>query len=121
MPYYKAIFRLKGGSELQAQHGYVPDDFFTAIQNVTAEDLVVTYEDGFILSNQMHEKLNIPGTFTSYVSIGKKASDASPQDPGFVDGLIHFLKTTNHARPLEAHYNYQVFVMEHIEESFDDD
>jgi|GEM_PF-2951889 len=121
MPQIKAIFHVPGDRELQAHNGYVPDAFFDALQNITAGDLVATYEGGFVLSNEMHERLNIYHTFSSYAIAGRNTVDANPEDPDFINGLIAFLKTTNHARPLEAHYNYQVFVMEHIEETLDDD
>ena len=121
MPHYKAIFRIPGGKELEAHNGYVPDAFFEAIQNITPANLVETYEGGFVLSNEMHEKLNIHHTFSSYAITGRNTVDATPENPDFINGLIAFLKTTNHARPVEAHYNYQIFIMEHIEESPDDD
>ncbi|MFP9099524.1 hypothetical protein ACLI09_10745 [Flavobacterium sp. RHBU_24] len=121
MPHYKAIFHIPGGTALQARNGYVPDAFFEALQQLTPADLVETYEGGFVLSNEMHEKLNIPGAFSSYAIAGRNAVEANPESPDFISGLIAFLKTTNHARPLEAHYNYQVFIMEYIEETPDDD
>lgn len=117
----KAIFHIPGGRELQAHNGYVPDTFFEAIQKLTSDDLVQTYEGGFVLSNEMHEKLNIHGAFSSYAIAGRNTVDADPENPDFINGLIAFLKTTNHARPVEAHYNYQVFIMEYIEETPDYD
>lgn len=121
MPYYKAIFRLPGGSELKADRGYVPDSFFNAIQEVSTADIVDIHEGGFILSTEMHEKLSVPDHFTSYAITGLNAPDGNKNDPEFHKQLLHHLKEANHARPIEEHYNYQVFMMEHIEEVPDDD
>jgi hypothetical protein len=121
MPHYKAIFRLPGDKELEARRGYVPDEFFKAIQKVTVNDIVEIYEDGFVLTTEMHEKLNIPGSFTSYASVGSLAVGGSDKDPDFHIKLLERLKIANHARPLEIHYNYQIFIMEYIEEAPEDD
>lgn len=121
MPNYKAIFRLPGGAELKSEKGYVSDDFFAAIQKVTIADIVETYDGGFVLSTEMHRKLSIPDTFASYVITGLNAANSSDKDPEFLMQLLDHLKTANHARPIEIHYNYQIFVMEHVEETIDDD
>lgn len=121
MPQYKAIFRLPGGKELEAHKGYVPDAFFDAIQNVTIDDIVEIYEDGFILTIEMHEKLNIANIFSSYASIGKYATQGMNKTPEFKIELLERLKIANHARPLEIHYNYQVFIMEYIDSPPEDD
>lgn len=121
MPQYKAIFRLPGGKELEAHRGYVPDAFFDAIQKVTIDDIVEIYEDGFILTVEMHEKLNIPDAFTSYASVGKYAAQGMDKNPEFLNELLERLKITNHARPLELHYNYQIFIMEYIDSPPEDD
>ncbi|MDV6168989.1 hypothetical protein R1T16_11170 [Flavobacterium sp. DG1-102-2] len=121
MPNYKAIFRLPGGTELKAERGYVPDDFFTAIQKITVDDIVAIFDGGFVLSTEMHEKLSVPDTFASYAITGLNAAEGKDKDPEFHQQLLDHLKTANHARPIEIHYNYQIFVMEFIEESIDDD
>jgi hypothetical protein len=121
MPYYRAIFRLPGGKELKAHKGYVPDAFFEATQKVTVNDIVDVYEGGFVLSNEMHEKLNIPHSYTSYAITGKEVSHEAYKTPDFNAEMLQKLKQSNHARPLEEHHNYQVFYMEHIEEVPDDD
>lgn len=121
MSYYKAIFRLPGGSELKATRGYVPDSFFDAIQKVTTADIVDIHQGGFILSTEMHQKLSIPDTFTSYAITGLNAPDGDKDSQEFHDKLLEHLKEANHARPVEEHYNYQVFIMEYIEEVPDDD
>ncbi len=121
MPYYRAIFRLPGGKELEATKGYVPDAFFDAIKKVTTDDIVAIYEGGFILSNEMHDKLNIPHTYTSYAATGKEAPEGADKTPEFETEMLGRLKLANHARPLEEHFNYQVFYMEYIEPTPDDD
>jgi hypothetical protein len=121
MPYYKAVFRLLGGTELQADRGHVPDSFFEAIKKVTVQDIVNIHEGGFILSTEMHQKLSVPDTFTSYAIAGLNAPQGTDKDPEFRAALLEKLKFANHARPLEIHYNYQIFIMEHIEEFPEDD
>ncbi|ALM49628.1 hypothetical protein AMR72_12370 [Flavobacterium psychrophilum] len=121
MQHYKAIFRLPGGKELEAERGYVSDAFFDAIQKVTVDDIVEIFEGGFVLNTGMHEKLSIPDSFGNYAIVGLKAPDGSETDPNFLNQLLDFLKRTNHARPLEMHYNYQIFIMEYIEEVPEDD
>jgi len=121
MPNYKAIFRLPGGTELKAERGYVPDDFFTAMQKITVDDIVDIFDGGFVLSTDMHEKLSVPNTFASYAITGLNADEGKDKDPEFLQQLVDHIKTANHARPIEIHYNYQIFVMEFIEESIDDD
>ncbi|MFD2600446.1 hypothetical protein [Flavobacterium suzhouense] len=121
MPYYKAIFRLPGGSELKADRGYVPDAFFNALFEVTTTDIVDIHEGGFILSTEMHEKLSVPDHFTSYAITGLNASEEEKFSPEFHIKLLEHLREANHARPIEEHYNYQVFMMEYIEEVPDDD
>jgi len=121
MLHYKAIFRLPGGKELEAERGYVSDDFFKAIQKVTINDIVDIYEGGFVLNTGMHEKLSIPDSFGNYAIVGLKAPEGSDTDPDFLNKLLDFLKRTNHARPLEMHYNYQIFIMEYIEDVPEDD
>jgi len=121
MPYYKAIFHLPGGSELKAEKGYVSDDFFAAIQKVTIEDIVDIHEGKFVLSTDMHEKLSIPDTYASYAIIGLNTTEGNEKNPEFLKELLAHLKTSNHARPIEMHYNYQIFVMEHVDETIDDD
>ncbi|KOS05708.1 hypothetical protein AM493_06400 [Flavobacterium akiainvivens] len=121
MPYYRALFRLPGGKELEATKGYVPDAFFDAIKNVTVNNLVVIYEDGFVLSNEMHDKLNIHNAFTSYAAVGISAPHGADTASGFADEMLTRLKEANHARPLEDHHNYQVYYMEFIENVADDD
>lgn len=121
MPYYRALFRLPGGRELEAHKGYVPDVFFDAIQKTTTDNIIDTYKDGFVLSTQMHEKLNIPNTFTSYAAIGKNMAEGTNETPGFKTEMLSLLKNANHARPLESHHGYQVFYMEYVETPPDDD
>lgn len=121
MPNYKAIFRVPGGTELRADKGYVPDAFFSALQHVTANDIVYKYEGGFVLSNEIHELLNTPSTFTSYASVGNDAPEGTSDSEAFLAGLLQKLKMANHARPVETHYHYQVFIMEYIEPVIDDD
>jgi hypothetical protein len=121
MPYYKALFRMPGGRELEAHRGYVPDEFFSAVQKVTEEDIVAVYEDGFVLSNELHEKLDRPDTFTSYASVGMKADEGADTMPGFRQEMLRKLKIANHARPLADNLHYQVFYMEHVETPPDDD
>ncbi|MXN92212.1 hypothetical protein GR160_13355 [Flavobacterium sp. Sd200] len=121
MPYYRALFKLPGGRELEAHKGYVPDIFFDAIQKVTVNDIVDTYEDGFVLSTDLHEKLNIHDTYTSYAAIGKNAPVGTNTSTEFKTELLNLLKNANHARPLENHHGYQVFYMEYIETPPDDD
>lgn len=121
MPYYKAVFRLPGGNELKADRGHVPDSFFDAIQKVTAHDIVHIYENGFVLSTQMHQKLSVPDTFTSYAISGLNAPEGGDTNPEFLKALVEHIKTANHARTLEIHYNYQIFIMEYIEEVPEDD
>lgn len=121
MPYYRAIFRLPGGKELEAHKGYVPDAFFSAIQNVTTDDLVTVYEGGFVLDTHMHNVLNIPHAYTSYAITGKDAPEGADKTPDFEEEMLGKLKNANHARPLEGHHNYQVFYMEYIEPVPDDD
>ncbi|AWH85911.1 hypothetical protein HYN59_12700 [Flavobacterium album] len=121
MPYYKALFRMPGGRELEAHHGYVPNEFFNALQQVTEEDIVAVYEDGFVLSNEMHDKLDRPGTYTSYAAVGIKADEGFDKMPGFGREMLKRLKIANHARPLADNLHYQVFYIEHIETPPDDD
>lgn len=121
MPYYRAIFRLPGGKELEAHKGYVPDAFFDAIQHVTVNDIVTIYEGGFVLSNDMDEKLNLHHTYSSYAVTGKDTTPADAETPEFKEEMLQKLKLANHARPLEEHHNYQVFYMEYIEDVIDDD
>ena len=121
MPYYKAIFRLPGGSELKADKGYVPDAFFDAVQQLTTNDIVDIHEGGFVLSTEMHEKLSIKDNFTSYAITGLNATEGTETSHEFLGQLLKKVKASNHARPLEMHYNYQIFIMEYIEEVPDDD
>lgn len=121
MPLYKALFRVPGGKELEANHGYVPDEFFDAIGKITPEDIVEIYEDGFVLSNEMHEKLDVPGTFTTYASVGMKAPEGTHKNPEFAGEMLKKLKMANHARPLKENLHYQIFYMEYIESTPDED
>ncbi len=121
MPHYRAIFRLKGGRELEAQRGFVPDAFFAAAQHATVDDIIDVYEDGFTLSNEMHDKLDIPGVFTSYAVVGIVAPEGADKKAHFQQNMLHRLKDANHARPLQDNLHYQVFYMEHIESPPDDD
>lgn len=121
MPIYKAIFRVPGGEELKATRGYVPDIFFDAIQNVTLANLVETYEGGFTLSNEMHEKLNVREGYASYASVAKYAPEGDNFAPDFNSVLLTALKEANHARPLEDNLNYQIFIMEYIDSPPEDD
>jgi len=106
MPNYKAIFRLPGGSELKANRGYVPDSFFNALQEVTTADIVDIHQGGFVLTTEMHAKLSVPDTFTSYAITGLIAPEGSDKNPEFHQQLLEHLKEANHARPVEEHYNY---------------
>lgn len=115
MPFYKAVFRLPGGKELEADKGYVPDAFFDAIQKVTTDAIVYIFEGGFVWSNEIHEKLHIHGAFTSYAIIGEEAPEGAETTGEFANGLLKLLKKANHARPIREHYNYQVFYMEDVE------
>lgn len=121
MPHYKALFRIPGDKELQAHNGYVPDSFFTAAQQATTNDIVLMYEGGFVLTNELHEKLNLPDKFSSYASVGADAPEGTQDSETFRNALLMQLKQANHARPLETHFHYQVFAMEYIDPSFDDD
>lgn len=121
MPYYKAVFHLPGGNELKAERGVVPDAFFDAIHQVTTQDIADIHEGGFILSTEMHEKLSIPDTYASYAITGLNAPEGSDKDPQFLNLLLEHLKEANHARPLEMHYNYQIFIMEFVEDVPEDD
>lgn len=121
MPHYKAIFRIPGDKELQADNGYVPDAFFDAAQKATINDIILMYEGGFALTSEMHEKLNLPGRFTSYASVGSDTDEGNQNSEEFKNTLLLLLKQGNHARPLESHFHYQVFVMEYIEPVIDDD
>jgi hypothetical protein len=121
MPYYISVFLLPGGINLKAERGVVPDAFFDALQKVTLQDIVDIHEGGFVLSTDMHEKLSIKDTFASYAIVGLNAPQGSDKDPKFLEQLLDRLKIANHARPLEMHYNYQIFIMEHIEEFPEDD
>lgn len=120
MPYHKAIFHIPGGAELKAHNGYVPDAFFDAAQNVTATNLITTYEGGFSLTNDMHKKLDVPGAYSSYASVTANVPEGSSESE-VTQALINKLKEANHARPVEDNLNYQVFIMEYIEEAPDDD
>lgn len=121
MQHYRAIFRLHGDRELEAHRGYVPDAFFTAAQNATINDLVDIYEGGFTLTNEMHNKLDVPGTYTSYAVVGIVAPQGADKDFGFHRQMLQRLKEANHARPLQDNLHYQVFYMEHVESPPDDD
>ncbi|MFP9112613.1 hypothetical protein ACLI1A_01640 [Flavobacterium sp. RHBU_3] len=121
MPHYKALFRIPGDKELKAHNGYVPDAFFTAAQHTTTNDIVLMYEGGFVLSSEMHEKLNHPDRFISYASVGADTDEGNQNSEEFKNKLLLLLKQGNHARPLESHFHYQVFVMEYIEPVIDDD
>lgn len=121
MPYYKAVFRLPTGNELKADKGYVPDAFFDAVKKLTANDIIDIHEGGFVLSTEMHEKLSIRDNFASYAIAGLNAPEGTETDPEFLQKLLEKVKAANHARPLEIHYNYQIFIMEYIEEVPDDD
>lgn len=121
MPFYKAVFRLPGGNELKAERGYVPDAFFDALHKVTVHDIIDIHEGGFVLTTDLHEKLSVKDAFTSYAIVGINAPEGSETNPEFLQQLLDRLKVTNHARPLEMHYNYQIFIMEYIEEVPDDD
>ncbi len=121
MPHYKAVFHLPGGSELKAERGVVPNAFFDAIQKVTTHDIVDIHEGGFVLSTQMHEKLSIPDTFASYAIVGLNTAEGNDKNPEFRGEFLTRLKTSNHARPLEMHYNYQIFIMEYVEDVPEDD
>ena len=121
MLHYRTIFRLPGGIELKARKGYVPDTFFEAIQNITISDFVTIYEGGFVLSNKMHDMLDIPGTYTSYASVGTIAPEGTEKTAEFKVAMLQKLKNANHARPLKENLHYQVFYMEHIDSPPDDD
>jgi hypothetical protein len=121
MKHYRAIFLISGGEELKADRGYVPDAFFDAAQHVTPEDVVAVYEGGFVLSNEMHEKLDKSGTFSSYAVVGFTAPEGADKKPEFVPEMIQRMKLSNHARPIADNIHYQVFFMEHIESPPDDD
>lgn len=121
MPHYRALFRIPGGKELEADSGYVPDDFFEAAQKVTPKDIVDVYEGGFVLSNELHEKLNIPGTFTSYAVVGMAASEGADKKPEFIPEMVKRLKLANHARPLRDNLHYQVYFMEYVDSPPEDD
>lgn len=115
------IFRLPGGKELEATRGYVPDAFFEAARRATANDMVYRYEGGFVLSTEMHQRLDTPGSFASYAVVGMETQAGTETTPELVTAFLERLKASNHARPLESHYHYQVFFMEYIEEVPDDD
>lgn len=121
MPYYRALFKLPGGKELEASRGYVPDGFFNAIRQTTTDDIVEMYEDGFVLTTELHEKLHIQDAYTSYAAVGVNAPHGADKAPEFKTELLRLLKQTNHARPLESHHGYQVFYMEYIDSPPDDD
>ncbi len=121
MLHCKAIFHIPGGEELKADKGYVPDAFFDAAQQVTAKDIVAIYEGGFVLSNEMHEKLDKPQTFSSYAVVGLTAAEGADSKPEFILEMIKRLKLANHARPLGDNLHYQVFFMEYIDSPPEDD
>lgn len=121
MPHYRAVFRLPGGRELEAHRGYVPDTFFAAAKQATTDDIVDLYEGGFTLSNDMHEKLDIPGAYTSYAVVGLITQENTEKNTGFREQMLQRLKDANHARPLQDNLHYQVFYMEHVESPPEDD
>jgi hypothetical protein len=121
MPHYKALFRIPGDKELEAHNGYVPDIFFTAAQQATTDDIVLMYEGGFTLTSELHDKLNLPEKFTSYASVGADTPEGTQNSETFRNALLMQLKQANHARPIETHFHYQIFIMEYIEPVIDDD
>lgn len=121
MPHYKALFRIPGDKELEAHNGYVPDAFFTATQHATINDIVLMYEGGFTLTSELHDKLNLPDKFTSYASVGGDTPEGAQNSETFRNSLLLRLKEANHARPIETHFHYQIFIMEYIEPVIDDD
>lgn len=121
MPLYKVIFRLRGGEELKALRGFVPDEFFEAVQRVSVQDAVAQYTDGFVLDNALHETLDTPSHYTSYAVVGKELAEGSNQKAEFLPEMLTLLKGANHARPLYEHRHYQVYFMEYVAPAPDED
>lgn len=115
------LFHLRGADELKASRGHVPEAFYEAVQQVGTDDFVHAYDGGFVHSVEMHDRLYKPNTFSSYVIFRFVIAPNSELGTDLLQEVILKLKETNFARPVESHHHYQVFSMETIDTSFDDD
>lgn len=115
------IFHLTGDQNLKASSGHVPEAFYEAVHNVTADDFVYAYDGGFVHSVAMHDRLFKQNKFSSYVIFRYPLATVTPITPELLALVVEQLKQTNFARPVESHVHYQVFSMEMLDLSFDDD
>ncbi|WP_290846480.1 hypothetical protein [Flavobacterium sp.] len=121
MALYKAIFKLSGGSQIKAVSGHVPEAFFDSVKKLNADNLILVQQGRFVLSNEVHELLDEPNAYNVYASVILDFPEGEEKSDAFKWKALEKVKQSNYARPLASNINYEIFILEYVDPSFDDD